>query len=86
MSMCTNVTVTQNSTVFFSNVVATISDDASTILITLGQSGKEVNAPQVGQKYLIQGDQACVNTNGLFQAQTSKGWQFSNILALKDAK
>jgi hypothetical protein len=86
MSVCTNVTVKQDSTIFFSNVVATLSNDGTNILITLGKSGKEVNAPQVGQKYLIQGDPSCVDTFGVFQQSTSQGWQFQNVLSLRDAK
>lgn len=79
MSVCTNVTVQQDSTIFFSDVVATITDDGSNIWITLGQCGNEVNAPQVGQKYLIQGDPGCVDTFGEYLGRGTQGWQFQNI-------
>ncbi len=79
MSVCTNVTVQQDTTIFFSNVVSTITQSGSNIVITLGQSGKEVNAPQAGQKYLIQGDPGCVDTFGKYLGRTSEGWQFENL-------
>jgi hypothetical protein len=79
MSVCANVTVQQDTTVFFCDVVATITEGGSNIVIALGDAGKEVNAPQVGQEYLIQGDPGCVDTFGKFQGRTAAGWQFENL-------
>jgi hypothetical protein len=33
----------------------------------------------VGQKYLIQGHPACVDTFGEYLARTEEGWQFENL-------
>ncbi len=82
MSMCSNVNVTRGTTKVFSNVEANIVDDAATIWITLGSSGKEVSTPTVGQVYLLQdsGGGGCIDTNGKYLLHDSKqGWKFQNV-------
>lgn len=80
MSMCTGVTVYQDTTTYFSNVVATIAEDASIIWITLGESGEQVTPPQAGEKYAIQGDAACINTYGTYLGSSTQGWEFQNLV------
>lgn len=79
MSDCVNVQVFQDTTIYFSDVVATLTQDAATIWITLGGSGRERKPPVVGQTYAIQGDPACINTFGKYVGRSAPGWQFQNV-------